>query len=272
MKKPKFKFINVISICLGLIILGSCGSKGKNANSVSVSPSTTEISGPFGAAYSVVDKSYELTKYDGVFLQYDITIDLKRTGGLFPDGITPENCSEGIDSKVSYNPHFSVNFYDSENKVIAEAQLASGGQLNSILRLSEGEVYPAEFVINASVIKEELPLSEIKSFKVVSVERSRYKGSSETARANLNTSYDSTSTSDGDFNEFLASYEKYIDNYIALMKKAKDGDYSAMSDAASMMSDAQEYGEKLQKISGNLTPAQISKFQKLQQKLLSAAK
>ena len=81
----------------------------------------------------------------------------------------------------------------------------------------------------------------------------------------------SSSTSDEDFDEFLAAYEKYIDKYIALMKKAKDGDYSAMADAASLMSDAPEYGEKLQKMSGNLTPSQLAKFQKLQQKLLSAA-
>ena len=81
----------------------------------------------------------------------------------------------------------------------------------------------------------------------------------------------SSSTSDEDFDEFLAAYEKYIDKYIALVKKAKDGDTSAMTDAASMMSEAQEYGEKLEKISGDLTPAQLAKFQKLQQKLLKAA-
>lgn len=71
--------------------------------------------------------------------------------------------------------------------------------------------------------------------------------------------------------KFLGAYEKYIDKYIALMKKAKDGDYSAMADAATLMSDAQDYGEKLQKMSGSLTPTQLAKFQKLQQKLLKAA-
>lgn len=81
----------------------------------------------------------------------------------------------------------------------------------------------------------------------------------------------SSSTSDEDFDEFLEAYENYIDKYIALLKKAQDGDYSAMADAASLMSDAQEYGEKLQKMKGNLTAAQLAKFQKLQQKLLNAA-
>lgn len=81
----------------------------------------------------------------------------------------------------------------------------------------------------------------------------------------------SSSTSDEDFDEFLTAYENYINKYIAIMQKAKNGDYSAMTEASTLMQDAQEYGEKLQKMSGSLTPAQIAKFQKLQQKLLSAA-
>ena len=82
---------------------------------------------------------------------------------------------------------------------------------------------------------------------------------------------DSPSTSDIDFDEFLTAYENYINKYIAIMQKAKNGDYSAMTEAATLMQDAQEYGEKLQKMSGSLTSAQIAKFQNLQKKLISAA-
>ena len=81
----------------------------------------------------------------------------------------------------------------------------------------------------------------------------------------------SSSISNTDFDEFLTAYENYINKYIAIMKKVKDGDYSAMTEAATLMQDAQEYGEKLQKISGDLTPAQMVKFQELQQKLIRAA-
>lgn len=80
-----------------------------------------------------------------------------------------------------------------------------------------------------------------------------------------------SSSSDADFDEFLTAYEDYINKYIALLQKAKNGDYSAMTEAATLMQDAQEYGEKLQNVSGSLTSAQIAKFQKLQQKLLKAA-
>lgn len=85
------------------------------------------------------------------------------------------------------------------------------------------------------------------------------------------TTASSASSSDEDFDEFLSAYESYIDKYIAMLKKAKDGDYTAMAEAATLMKDAQAYAEKLQKISGNLTPAQLAKFQKLQQKLIKAA-
>ena len=102
---------------------------------------------------------------------------------------------------------------------------------------------------------------------------SNYDEAIETASVETEDEIDSpsTSTSDTDFDEFLTAYENYINKYIAIMQKAKNGDYSAMTEAATLMQDAQEYGEKLQKMSGSLTPTQLAKFQKLQQKLLSAA-
>lgn len=108
---------------------------------------------------------------------------------------------------------------------------------------------------------------------------SSYSGSSnsdeeigEGADDDNNNSYSSAgSSTDSDFDEFLTAYENYVNKYISIMQKAKNGDYSAIAEAATLMQDAEEYGEKLQKMSGSLTSAQLAKFQKLQQKLLSAA-
>lgn len=77
--------------------------------------------------------------------------------------------------------------------------------------------------------------------------------------------------SDTNFDEFLAAYEKYINKFISIQQKAKTGDYSAITEAASLLQDAQEYGEKIQNMSGNLTPSQLVKFQKLQQKFINAS-
>lgn len=154
------------------VILTSCG----DGNSVKIAPSTTEISGPFGAAYTVVDKEYELIKAGSEMLpQYEMVIDLQRTNGAFPEGITPENCSDGTGSLNSYNPHFKAVLYDADNKVISEASLAYG-QVKSLVNLSEGEVFPGKFIINAFSTDGNLPLKDIKSFKVVSEETSNYKG------------------------------------------------------------------------------------------------
>ena len=108
---------------------------------------------------------------------------------------------------------------------------------------------------------------------------SSYSGSSnsdeeigEGADDDNNNSYSSAgSSTDSDFDEFLTAYENYVNKYISIMQKAKNGDYSAIAEATTLMQEAEEYGEKLQKMSGSLTSAQLAKFQKLQQKLLSAA-
>lgn len=73
------------------------------------------------------------------------------------------------------------------------------------------------------------------------------------------------------WDELLDSYEKYVDKYIAFMKKANNGDMSAMSEYPKFLQSAQDLSEKLQKAQGDLTPAQWSKYMKIQQKMINAA-
>ena len=73
------------------------------------------------------------------------------------------------------------------------------------------------------------------------------------------------------WDQLLASYEKYVDKYIAFMKKANNGDMSAMSEYPKFLQSAQDLSEKLQKAQGDLTPAQWSKYKKIQQKMINAA-
>ncbi len=77
-------------------------------------------------------------------------------------------------------------------------------------------------------------------------------------------------SSDVDWDSVLDSYEKYIDDYISLYKKAKNGDATALSKYASMLDNAQEIDDKLEDSNDELTPAQASRFIKLQTKLLQS--
>ena len=64
---------------------------------------------------------------------------------------------------------------------------------------------------------------------------------------NANDDSYSSSTSSENWDAVLDSYESYIDQYIALYKKAQAGDMSAMSEYATFMEKAAELSEKLSK-------------------------
>ena len=75
----------------------------------------------------------------------------------------------------------------------------------------------------------------------------------------------------GNWDSLLDSYEKYVNQYIALLKKANAGDASAMTEYASMMEKATEFADKLENASDDLSTAQAARFLKLQTKLTNAA-
>lgn len=80
-----------------------------------------------------------------------------------------------------------------------------------------------------------------------------------------------TSSGDENFDEWLNEYEEYCNSYIALLKKASKGDMSAIAEYTKMLQKAQGMSKKLDKVEGDLTPAQLAKFQRIQTKLMKAA-
>ena len=79
------------------------------------------------------------------------------------------------------------------------------------------------------------------------------------------------STKSEDWDAILKDYETFIDKYISLMKKAKNGDMTALAEYSEYMEKATELSEKLGNAGGNLTATQAAKFAKLQTKLANAA-
>lgn len=79
-------------------------------------------------------------------------------------------------------------------------------------------------------------------------------------------------TSDSeDWDAVLDSYEEYVNNYISLLKKAMNGDMDALSEYPSVMEDAQELSEKLQKAQDSMSSSQLSRYTKITNKLTQAA-
>jgi len=75
-----------------------------------------------------------------------------------------------------------------------------------------------------------------------------------------------------DVDEMLDSYEEYVDEYISYIKKASNGDMSALEEYPKIMETANEFSEKIEKCQGVMTPSQLSRYNKISMKMLEAAK
>jgi len=88
--------------------------------------------------------------------------------------------------------------------------------------------------------------------------------------SDISSSSSSNTSSSSNWDKVLDEYEKYIDKYIELWKKAQNRDMSAMSSYAEVLEQAESYNEKLSDAEGSMSAAQISRYVKLTEKLSSA--
>lgn len=78
-------------------------------------------------------------------------------------------------------------------------------------------------------------------------------------------------SSSSDIDEVLDEYEKLLDKYVSLMKKAQAGDMSAMTEYAEYAQQCQRVAEKLENCKDEMTVAQATRFAKMAQKFSAAA-
>lgn len=77
--------------------------------------------------------------------------------------------------------------------------------------------------------------------------------------------------SDNDYDAILDKYEEYCNEYIKLIKKSANGDISALAEYQEFMEKAQELEQKFGDGMNELTPAQLTRFNKIHAKVLKAA-
>ena len=73
-----------------------------------------------------------------------------------------------------------------------------------------------------------------------------------------------------EIDEYLTSYEEYVNKYISLMKKAADGDMDVVTEYTELLKEAEKLGKKIEKVEGEMTAEQIAKFQQIQEQLMKA--
>ncbi|MCR4664009.1 MAG: hypothetical protein K5660_01420 [Paludibacteraceae bacterium] len=77
-------------------------------------------------------------------------------------------------------------------------------------------------------------------------------------------------SSSSDWDSILDSYEKYVNEYIAVYKKVQAGDMSAYSKMASLMEKYQKLAEQLDNAKDDMTASQLARLQKINAKLAKA--
>ena len=73
-----------------------------------------------------------------------------------------------------------------------------------------------------------------------------------------------------DWNKVLDEFEKYVDQYIKTLKKAKSGDVSAMTEYVELAEKAQKLSEKIENAEDEMTAAQTQRYLKILKKMTAA--
>lgn len=82
----------------------------------------------------------------------------------------------------------------------------------------------------------------------------------------------SSATSDSKkWDKILDEYEKYVDSYAKLIKKASSGDVSAMTESAKMLEHAQNLDEKFKDAKGDMSASQLKRYMEITTKMATSA-
>lgn len=270
----KVKNLNICFAIVIAILFASCGGgkSDKGTTSVTVKPKTTVIKGDLGDYFEVINQDYIIKVDENSFLTSGlISVEVKRNDKDF--AFPTENINPfGTNGSEDYHVGFGIELFgDAGSQVIKNAtEGGMGGPYSSedvtgLMKLKKGETGYIRWSVDE--------LEGLKTFQLSSAieksEHSSYSGSD-----GDNSSDNSSVSSSGgteDWDAVLKSYESYIDQYIKLMKKAKNGDASAITEYASMMEKATDLATKMQNAGDDLSSTQMAKFVKLQTKLANAA-
>ncbi|HPY81985.1 MAG TPA: hypothetical protein PLU45_01385 [Bacteroidales bacterium] len=249
------------------ILLSACG--GNTIKEKTIKASDIAISGDGSEYIKVVDGEYIMKTVDDKVI---IPIKLELTKSVGIESPQMGNLSLiPLDNSGAAVPDIGLNF--------SPATMSDWGKVEDLLSSEVGKVATISFEWSyfSSEEKQARIMEQTENFEItradITSSASSSSSVSETDYGNDDEKVEETVASSGseDWDAVLKSYENYIDQYIKMMKKAKNGDASAMTEYAAMMEKATDLAEKMESAGDDLSTAQMNKFMKLQTKLSNAA-
>lgn len=277
------KVLKYLSFAVLLLCLASCGKGDENSVTLKVE---TEL-GPLADYIKVTDQEVVVKMSD----EKEDGADCKViTSSLALEVIksVASNYSFHFDAVVLDKDHVEIgtlpsfdveSIYDSDNGDLSDVLLA--GSLRAQMKDSDkvAKITPEDqeelnkiFKEGAYIVIKPIdPDAKYEEYKGKSSNAEVVESSDDTIAEDEDIAVSSSSSSSQDWDAMLDSYEEYVDNYISLLKKAANGDRSAMAEYPALMKKAQEFGNEMRNAQGSMSASQLARYTKISTKMLKAA-
>lgn len=277
------KVLKYLSFAVLLLCLASCGKGDENSVTLKVE---TEL-GPLADYIKVTDQEVVVKMSD----EKEDGADCKViTSSLALEVIksVASNYSFHFDAVVLDKDHVEIgtlpsfdveSIYDSDNGDLSDVLLA--GSLRAQMKDSDkvAKITPEDqeelnkiFKEGAYIVIKPIdPDAKYEEYKGKSSNAEVVESSDDTIAEDEDIAVSSSSSSSQDWDAMLDSYEEYVDNYISLLKKAANGDRSAMAEYPALMKKAQEFSNKMKNAQGSMSASQLARYTKISTKMLKAA-
>lgn len=256
-------FLCVLMACMCLLLV-SCGG-GTSSKEKVITLSEPEIAGDLSKYLEIVGNEFEIKEFEGRAYP-GIKVTFKRTDTEFPYNMDMVYHTSVFIEEEKTQVSLGAEFYDEKGAPIHIISPKSpgyfDGSLVDLIKLSPGSVGTYTFFIHDDDNDVE-NIADIKTFKITSIIDGKDR--------NLITSTSNGSKVNNEWEATLDEFEKYADNYLKLLKKAKSGDMNAVAEYATVLENAESLETKLNGAKGELTPAQAKRFNKIAQKIMNAA-
>ena len=281
MKVLKYFLMVVLTVCLT-----SCGGKG-DENSVTLKVEA-EL-GPLADYIKVTDQEVVVKMSD----EKEDSEDYK----VIQSSLALE-VIKSVATKYSFNFDFEVEVldkdhieiatlpnyeiepnYDHDNEELSYVLYAGSVQAKMKKRAKVAKITPEDQEKWNKILKEGAYIvikprnsdEKFVEYKGKSSNTEVIESSSSTITEDEDESISSSSKSSADWDSMLDSYEQYVNKYIALLKKAANGDMTAMAEYAGLMQKAQELSDKMDGAQGDMSASQWARYMKITTKMTTAA-
>ncbi len=242
-----------------MVFVTSCSK-----DDVKLKPSTTEVSGDLEGCFAVVDREYKIFTDD--WSDGLITIEIERTDKCLPFELGDREVwsYSMIGASANVMVGFGIEYLDEDGNIVSKISADGAGLSGSydsdesiaLVKLKNGKTGTIRFQVPSDN-------DDIVAFRITSAYQENEGSTDDSVYFN--------DEPDEDWDAMLDAYDSYVTKYITFVKKAANGDMSAMSEYPVLMEKAEELSEEIADAQDDMSTAQWERYMKITNKMAKAA-